>query len=86
MLRAEDSQIGFPRHCIWRRTRCCHRMGCRIHRAWHDRAGEDSAYLPCEFRAAGLIVPDSSMARRCNVEYAWELRCDTASITSRDLA
>lgn len=38
------------------------------------------------FRAAGLMVPDSSMTPRCNVGNASELRCDTASITSRYLA
>ena len=38
------------------------------------------------FNAAGLIVPDSSMSPVCIEGKDEELRCDTASITSRYLA
>ena len=62
--------------------------------AWWAVASQDASHgsdrwrkcLPGAFRAAGLIVPDSSMTPRCNVGNASELRCDTASITSRYLA
>ena len=62
-------------HALFGATRCT---------ALSVRAG--GLCLPGAFKAAGLIVPDSSMTPRCTEGNDEELGCDTANITSRYLA